>query len=40
MHIKNQIVLVTGGARGLGLAITHALINEQAFSILDSISTP
>ena len=30
MHIKNQIVLVTGGARGLGLAITHALINEGA----------
>ena len=31
MHIKNQVVLVTGGARGLGLAITHALINEGAF---------
>ncbi len=30
MEIRNQIVLVTGGARGLGLAITHALIREGA----------
>lgn len=28
MHIKDQVVLVTGGARGLGLAITQALLNE------------
>jgi len=34
MHIKNQVVLVTGGARGLGLAITHALINEGARVVL------
>ena len=30
MHISDQIVLVTGGARGLGLAITQALIAEGA----------
>lgn len=28
MEIRDQIILVTGGARGLGLAITHALIRE------------
>lgn len=30
MYIRDQIVLVTGGARGLGLAITQALIAEDA----------
>lgn len=30
MHISEQIVLVTGGARGLGLAITETLIAEGA----------
>lgn len=30
MEIRNQIILVTGGARGLGLAITHTLIREGA----------
>lgn len=30
MNIQEQIVLVTGGARGLGLAITHALITQGA----------
>ncbi|QKQ70430.1 3-oxoacyl-ACP reductase [Acinetobacter sp. 10FS3-1] len=28
MQIRDQIVLVTGGARGLGLAISHALLSE------------
>lgn len=30
MQIRDQIVLVTGGARGLGLAITQLLIQEGA----------
>ncbi|MDM1780289.1 3-oxoacyl-ACP reductase [Acinetobacter sp. RF14B] len=30
MQIRDQIVLVTGGARGLGLAISHALLSEGA----------
>jgi 3-oxoacyl-[acyl-carrier protein] reductase len=30
MHIQQQIVLVTGGARGLGLAISRALLQEGA----------
>ncbi len=30
MQIADQIVLVTGGARGLGLAITQALLAEGA----------
>lgn len=30
MQIRDQIVLVTGGARGLGLAITQALLAEDA----------
>lgn len=30
MQIRDQIVLVTGGARGLGLAITRALLAEGA----------
>ncbi len=30
MQISDQIVLVTGGARGLGLAISQTLIAEGA----------
>ena len=39
MHIKNQVVLVTGGARGLGLAITHALINEGARAVVNYLNS-
>ncbi|HRA28850.1 MAG TPA: SDR family NAD(P)-dependent oxidoreductase, partial [Acinetobacter johnsonii] len=39
MHIKNQVVLVTGGARGLGLAITHALINEGARVVVNYLNS-
>ena len=39
MHIKNQVVLVTGGARGLGLAITHALINEDARVVVNYLNS-
>lgn len=39
MHIKDQIVLVTGGARGLGLAITHALIHEGARVVVNYFSS-
>ena len=35
MEIRDQIILVTGGARGLGLAITHALIREGARVVVD-----
>ncbi len=35
MQIRDQIVLVTGGARGLGLAITQALLAEGARVIVN-----
>lgn len=39
MQICNQIVLVTGGARGLGLAITNTLINEGARIVVNYYSS-
>ena len=39
MHIKNQGGLFTGGARGLGLAITHALINEGARLVVNYLNS-
>lgn len=39
MEIRDQIVLVTGGARGLGLAITHALIREGARVVVNYFSS-
>lgn len=39
MQIRNQIVLVTGGARGLGLAITQALIAEGARVVVNYFSS-
>jgi 3-oxoacyl-[acyl-carrier protein] reductase len=39
MHIHEQIVLVTGGARGLGLAISHALIQQGARVVINYYSS-
>lgn len=39
MQIRDQIVLVTGGARGLGLAISHALITEGARVVVNYLSS-
>lgn len=39
MQISDQIVLVTGGARGLGLAITQALIAEGARVVVNYFSS-
>lgn len=39
MQIRDQIVLVTGGARGLGLAITQALVAEGAKVVVNYFSS-
>ncbi|ALH95517.1 3-oxoacyl-ACP reductase [Acinetobacter equi] len=39
MQIRDQIVLVTGGARGLGLAITQTLISEGARVVVNYFSS-
>ncbi len=39
MQISEQIVLVTGGARGLGLAISQALIAEGAQVVVNYLSS-
>ena len=39
MQIRDQVVLVTGGARGLGLAITQALIAEGARIVVNYLSS-
>lgn len=39
MQIRDQIVLVTGGARGLGLAITQALLAEGARVVVNYLSS-
>ncbi|MGE8683546.1 MAG: 3-oxoacyl-ACP reductase [Acinetobacter sp.] len=39
MQISDQIVLVTGGARGLGLAISKALIAEGARVVVNYLSS-
>ncbi|WOE31580.1 MULTISPECIES: 3-oxoacyl-ACP reductase [unclassified Acinetobacter] len=39
MQIRDQIVLVTGAARGLGLAITQALIAEGARVVVNYLSS-
>ena len=39
MQIREQIILVTGGARGLGLAITQALVAEGARVVVNYFSS-
>ncbi|MDV2467740.1 3-oxoacyl-ACP reductase [Acinetobacter chinensis] len=39
MQIKDQIVLITGGARGLGLAISKALLREKARIVVNYLSS-
>ena len=39
MQIRDQIVLVTGGARGLGLAITQTLLNEGACVVVNYLTS-
>ncbi|WP_104498319.1 3-oxoacyl-ACP reductase [Acinetobacter indicus] len=39
MQIRDQIVLVTGGARGLGLAITRALLAEGARVVVNYLNS-
>lgn len=39
MQIRDQIVLVTGGARGLGLAISQLLIEEGARIVVNYLSS-
>ena len=39
MQIHDQIVLVTGGARGLGLAITQTLLKEGARIVVNYLSS-
>ncbi|MDM1310273.1 3-oxoacyl-ACP reductase [Acinetobacter indicus] len=39
MQIRDQIVLVTGGARGLGLAITRTLLTEGARVVVNYLNS-
>lgn len=39
MQIRDQIVLVTGGARGLGLAITQTLLVEGARVVVNYLNS-
>ncbi|BBL21375.1 hypothetical protein F939_02535 [Acinetobacter radioresistens DSM 6976 = NBRC 102413 = CIP 103788] len=39
MNIQEQVVLVTGGARGLGIAITQALVSQGARVVVNYMSS-
>ncbi|MBK0063792.1 MULTISPECIES: 3-oxoacyl-ACP reductase [unclassified Acinetobacter] len=39
MEIQEQIVLVTGGARGLGLAISHALLSQGSRVVVNYLKS-
>lgn len=36
LHLKNKVIVVTGGARGIGKAIVHALSGEGAIPVIVS----
>ena len=38
MRLKGKIALVTGGARGIGLAVTKALVAEGAIPVIADIN--
>jgi 3-oxoacyl-[acyl-carrier protein] reductase len=39
MEIQEQVVLVTGGARGLGLAISQALLKQGARVVVNYLNS-
>lgn len=34
LHLKDKVVIVTGGAKGIGRAVVHALAREQAIPVI------
>ncbi|MCF7567870.1 SDR family oxidoreductase [Sabulilitoribacter arenilitoris] len=36
LNLKNKVIIVTGGSKGIGLGITEALINEGAIPVIVS----
>ena len=36
LNLKDKLIIVTGGSKGIGLGITQALINEGAIPVIIS----
>jgi len=34
LHLRDKVVIVTGGAKGIGRAVVHALAKEQAIPVI------